>query len=99
MEITKMKIKNVDGTISDTDKMDDFKAELVEKSNEINSFFRERGVAYYLRYNNHNRKECGGSINFDDVNKTSPVLTQMRRDLEEFTGLTFIAVENDDDNE
>jgi len=101
MEIIKMKIKNYDGTISDTDKMDDFSAELVEKCDEVGNFFKDRGVTFYLRCYNHNKKQCGGAVhigatNEEDANKASALLTQIKVDLQLFTGLTFIAVNNDD---
>jgi len=82
-----MKIEYTDGSIKDTEQMDDFSAELAEKAEEIIQWCAQREVVAHFRYLNPNRKTTGGVFypgrNQDDWGS---ILSQLILDIEKHTG-------------
>ena len=82
-----MKIEFENGEIVDTDRMDDFSAELAEKAEEIIQWCAQREIVAHFRYLNHNRKTMGGVFyvgrNQDDWGS---MLSQLILDIEKHTG-------------
>lgn len=91
-----MKIEYDDGTVADSDRMDDFSAELAEKNEEVKQWFANKGIAFSLRFNNPVKNKCGGCYYPKSKEEWEVILGCMVSDLEKFTGKKVVLVERED---
>lgn len=82
-----MKITHTDGSVTNTDKLNDFSAELMEKVDEFHSFMMAHKVPYFLSFNDPVRKMHSGATHINEENNLdewSQLLFYMDRVLKQY---------------
>lgn len=64
-----MKITHVDGSVTDTDKLNDLSAELLERTKDFYEFFANHKIPFILRFGDPILKSFGGAFNFNSSHK------------------------------
>lgn len=89
-----MKITHVDGSVTDTDKMNDLSSQLLEKTKEFTDFMCSNKIPFLLRFCDPVLKAYGGAANAnDDVDDFARVLDALNSYVVEY-GFTVVRTED-----